>query len=90
MMFKAIPMHTKPLKHTKNIDILTNYIKQTRFSQNFIQISTFGNFCQKNPFSYFAFTFIWMFPTFLEIQNLLKACFLIVFAIFTYPLFAIL
>ena len=28
MMFKAIPMHTKPLKHTKNIEILTNYIKK--------------------------------------------------------------
>ena len=30
MMLKAIYMHTKPLKHTKNIDILTNYIKKTR------------------------------------------------------------
>ena len=42
-MFKAIPMHTKPLKHAKNIEILTNYIKQTRFSQNFLQKSTFRN-----------------------------------------------
>ena len=42
-MFKAIPMHTKPLKHTKNIEILTNYIKQTRFVQNFLQKSTFRN-----------------------------------------------
>ena len=47
-------------------------------------------FFQKLPFSYFACTFVWIFPTFLEIQNLLKACVLIVFAIFTYPLFAIL
>ena len=43
MMFKAIYMHTKPLKHTKNIKLLTNYIKKTRFSQNFIQKSTFRN-----------------------------------------------
>ena len=28
-MFKAIYMHTKPLKHTKNIEILTNYIEKT-------------------------------------------------------------
>ena len=33
MMFKAIHMHTKPLKHAKNMQILTNYIKQTRFSK---------------------------------------------------------
>ena len=31
MMFKAIYMHTKPLKHTNNMQILTNYIKKTRF-----------------------------------------------------------
>ena len=30
-MFKAIPMHTKPLKDTKNIEILTNYIKKHDF-----------------------------------------------------------
>ena len=42
-MFKAISMHTKPLKHTKNIEILTNYIKKTRFSQSFLQKSTFRN-----------------------------------------------
>jgi hypothetical protein len=42
-MFKAIPMHTKPLKRTKNIEILTNYIKKTRFSQNVTQKSTLRN-----------------------------------------------
>ena len=42
-MFKAIYKHTKPLKHTKNIEILTTYIKKTRFFQNFIQKSTFRN-----------------------------------------------
>ena len=30
-MFKAIYMHTKPLKHTKNTEILTNYIKKHVF-----------------------------------------------------------
>ena len=45
-----------------------------------------GKCCQKLPFSYFACTFVWMFPTFLKIQNLLKACLLIVLAIFTYPM----
>ena len=33
MMFKAIYMHTKPLKHTRNMQILTNYIKKNRFSK---------------------------------------------------------
>ena len=28
MMFKVIYMLTKPLKHTKSMQILTNYIKQ--------------------------------------------------------------
>ena len=28
MMFKAIYMHTKPLKHTKYMQILTNYINK--------------------------------------------------------------
>ena len=42
-MFKAIYMHTKPLKHTKNIEILTKYINKTRFFEDFLQKSTFGN-----------------------------------------------
>ena len=32
-MFKAIYMHTKPLKHTKNMQILTNYIKTNNISE---------------------------------------------------------
>ena len=28
MMFKAIYKHTKPLKHAKNMQILTNYTKK--------------------------------------------------------------
>ena len=90
MMFKAIYKHTKPLKHTKYMQILTDYIKKTRFSQNFIQMSQNGKTFQKLPFLYLACTFVWMFPTFFKIQNLSNACFVIVFAIFTYPLFAIL
>ena len=43
MKFKAIFMHTKPLKHAKNIDTLTNYIKQARFFEFFLQKSTFRN-----------------------------------------------
>ena len=73
-MFKAIDMHTKPLKHTKNMQILTNYIKKQDF-RNFLQMSQNGKTFQKLPFSYFACTFVWMFPTFLKIQNRLKACF---------------
>ena len=38
-MFKAIYMHTKPLKHTKNFEILTNYIKQKNDFESFIQKS---------------------------------------------------
>ena len=30
-MFKAIYMHTKPLKHTENLQILTNHIKKHDF-----------------------------------------------------------
>ena len=36
MMFKAICKHTKPLKHTKSIEILTNYIKK---KHDFFKIS---------------------------------------------------
>ena len=83
-MFKAICMHTKPLKHTKNIEILTNYIKKHDFFQKLLQISQNEKTFQKLPFSYFACTFVWMFPTFLKIQNLLKACLLMFFAIFNF------
>ena len=39
-MFKAIYIHTKPLKHTKNMQILTNYIKKkTIFSNNLTNVS---------------------------------------------------
>ena len=89
MMFKAIYMHTKPLKHTKNMQILTIYIKRTRFFQNILQMFQNGKTFQKLPFSYFACTFVWMFPTFLKIQNLLKACLLMLFAIFTFVFFVI-
>ena len=34
-MFKAISMLTKPLKHTKNIEILTNYIKKNTIFSKF-------------------------------------------------------
>ena len=73
-MFEAIRMHTKPLKHTKKMQILTNYIKKTRLFQKFLQMSQNGKCFQKLPFSDFACTFVWMFPTFLKIQNLLKTC----------------
>ena len=42
MTFKAIYMHTKPLKHTKNMQILTNYMKKTKKIQNFKQMSQNG------------------------------------------------
>ena len=38
-MFKAISMHTKPSKHTKNMQILTNYIKTTLKKHDFFKIS---------------------------------------------------
>ena len=41
MMFKVIPMHTKPLKHAKYIEILTKYIPKTRFFKNSILMSKF-------------------------------------------------
>ena len=41
MMFKVISMHTKPLKHTKTMQLLTNYIKNTVF-QRLSQMSQNG------------------------------------------------
>ena len=35
MMFKVIYMHNKPLKHTKTMQLLTNYIKKTRFFKDY-------------------------------------------------------
>ena len=49
MMFKAIYMHTKPLKHTKNMQILTNYIKKHDVFQNFLQMTLFRSTFQKLP-----------------------------------------
>ena len=43
MMFKAIYMHTKPLKHTKNMQILTNYIKKTTFSKFITDVDIWQN-----------------------------------------------
>ena len=43
MMFKAINMHTKPLKHTKNMQILTNYIKKPDFSKNLTKVHFWKN-----------------------------------------------
>ena len=54
MNFKAIYMHTKPFKNTKNMQILTNYIKETRFFQNVSQMTLFRSTFQKLPKSYFA------------------------------------
>ena len=34
-MFKTIYMHTKSLKHTKNMQILTNYIKKNTIFSKF-------------------------------------------------------
>ena len=42
MMFKRISMHTKPLKHAKNIEILTNTSNKTRFFENSILMSKVG------------------------------------------------
>ena len=40
MMFKAIYMHTKPLKHTQNMQILTNYINKNKFfSKNVTKVN---------------------------------------------------
>ena len=41
-MLKGFPMHTKPVKHAKYIEILTKYIRKTRLSNKSILMSTFG------------------------------------------------
>ena len=83
-------MHTKPLKHAKNMQILTNYIKKHDVFKISYKCLKIEKPFKIEIFSYFPCTFEWMFPNFLKIQNLLKACCWVVFAIFTYPLFAIL
>ena len=65
-MFKAIYMHTKPLKHTKNMQILTNYIKKTRFFQKFKQKSTFRNVFDDLENNNLRNRFVSMPPTFLK------------------------
>ena len=48
-MFKAIYMHTEPLKHAKNMPILTNYInKNTTFSKCITDLDFCKNF-SKTP-----------------------------------------
>ena len=49
MMFKVIYMHTKPLKHTKNMQIPTNYIKQTRLFQERITNDLVWKHFSKTP-----------------------------------------
>ena len=68
MMFKAMYMHSKPLKHAKNMRILTNYIDQPRFVQYFLQMSFFGKRFCCTRISYFACTFVWMFLALKKIQ----------------------
>ena len=70
-MFKAIYMHTKPLKHAKHANT-TELHQKTRCFQTFLQMTTFGKTFQKLPISYFACTFVWMFQAFTKIQNLLN------------------
>ena len=56
MMFKAIYMHTKPLKHTKNMQILTTYIEKHDFFK--ISYECLKMEKKKLPFSYFVCTFV--------------------------------
>ena len=37
-MFKVIPMHTKPLKNAKYIEILTNTSKNTIFRKTYLDV----------------------------------------------------
>ena len=44
-MFKAIYMHTKPLKHTKNMQVLTNYLKEKNdVSEHLTDVDLWKNF----------------------------------------------
>ena len=52
-MFKAIYMHTKPLKHTKSMQILTNYIKKHDFLKNSYKCLKMENF-SKTPILIFC------------------------------------
>ena len=44
MMFKVISMHSKPCKHAKYNEILTNTLKNTIFSKNHLVVY----FCPRN------------------------------------------
>ena len=49
MMFKAIYMHTKPLKHTTNMQILTNCIKQQDFCSKILTDDLVWKHFSKTP-----------------------------------------
>ena len=86
MMFKAIYKHTKPLKHAN-----TNELHQTNtiFSKFLTNVSKWKNF-SKTPILIFCMHLRMDVPYLFKNTKLLKSMYLIVFAIFTYPLFAIL
>ena len=47
-MFKAIYIHTQPLKHTKNMQRLTSYIKKQDFSKKTSFVTKKTSFFKKN------------------------------------------
>ena len=49
MMFKGIYMHTKPLKHAENIQILTNYINKNKCFSKFLTDANFWKHFSKTP-----------------------------------------
>ena len=62
LMVKASPMHTKPLKHAWDIEILTNYIQNKQLFQKLI---LFFSFCRRSTAlrsSYSACANLSMFP----------------------------
>ena len=87
---RIVVLHVAPVARPKATRCLYKHYGCGNLGEKNLQNSQNGNTFQKLPFSYFACTFVWMFPTFLKIQNLLKACFFMLFVIFTFVFFAIL
>ena len=49
MMFKVDYMHTRPLKHTKNMQILTNSINKNQISSTFLTDDRVWKHFSKTP-----------------------------------------
>ena len=90
MMFKAIYMHTKPLKHTKKHANTNELHQQNTFCSKSLTNVSKWIFFSKTPILIYCMHLRMDVSYLFKKTKPLKSIFLIVFVIFTYPLFVIL